>query len=209
MLVVGCGGMWNGLLQWENLVLVVLCGCVLCCYFSGGSIIVCVVLFWCMWNVVSWFVQLIELLDRIDIVNSVVFVVLVLLIVNVVMGMFFGICMIECSELIFFRYLFVIGMLSIGIVVFVVSMLGRCVVLLVFVMIVCSLCLCVFFVQLNILLGIWCVDMIFVLYGMLNFCRMVIVCFIMFQLEFEFISMLMSGVLCVWVVWILFMLYLF
>lgn len=70
------------------------------------------------------------------VVNSLVLVVFVLLIVSVFIVMFFGICMIESNEFIFFKVFDCIGMFKIGRFVKVVVIFGRCVVLLVLVIII-------------------------------------------------------------------------
>lgn len=83
-------------------------------------------------------------------VSNLVFVELVLLIVIVVIGIFFGIWVMDNNEFKLFNVFDWIGILIIGRFVFVVIIFGKCVVLLVLVIIIFNLCLWVVFVYLNI-----------------------------------------------------------
>lgn len=74
-------------------------------------------------------------------------VVFVELIVVVVIGILFGICIIDNSELILFNVCVLIGILMIGKVVFVVIIFGKWVVLLVLVIIIFNFFVCDFFVK--------------------------------------------------------------
>lgn len=151
-------------------------------------------LVWWVWKVFSVWLMVGWFEVSMVVVNSVVLDVLVLLMVKVVIGMLVGICMIDSSEFMLLRVLDCIGIFSIGMVVLVVIMFGRCVVLSVSVMIVCRFWGLVCLVQVNSMFGVWCVDIIFILQGIFSELSFWVVCCMVFQLEWEFMMMLMSGV---------------
>lgn len=100
-------------------------------------------------------------------VNKLVF--LVLLMVIVVIGIFFGICIIEYNEFIFCKVWVCIGIFIIGSGVKDVIIFGRCVVFFVLVMMIFNFFLWVVWVYLNIFWGVWWVDRMVIFEGMLNF----------------------------------------